>query len=156
MTGMDGASLRLERTFAAPPERVFAAWTKPEVLRHWFAAGPEWTNTAIEVDMRVGGRYRLSMSGPGTVVHTVVGEYLQVDPPDRLVYTWEWEDPTAPPAAATLVTVLFRAAGRGTMVVLTHTRFPTDDVRDKHGVGWQACMDNLDTRVLGVEEVTAQ
>lgn len=58
--------------------------------------------------------------------------------------------------AATLVTVLFRAAGRGTTVVLTHTRLPTDDERDRHRVGWLACMDNLDSRVFGVEAVTAR
>lgn len=145
----DGTTLRLERTFAASPERVFAAWTAPEVLRRWFAAGPDWTSTEVEVDLRVGGRYRLTMSGPDATGHTVVGEYLHVEPPRRLMYTWAWDGPDAPgDGLTTVVDVLFRPAGRGTTVVLTQTGFATGHVRDQHGAGWRACLDNLDARVF--------
>jgi len=147
---MDGpATLRLERTFAAPPERVFAAWTAPEVLHRWFAAGPDWMSTVVEVDLRVGGRYRLTMRGPDTVEHSVVGEYLQVEPPHRLSYTWMWEESDGPGVGVrTVITVEFLPAGPGTTVVLTQTGFTSADVRDLHGVGWQACLDNLEVRGL--------
>jgi uncharacterized protein YndB with AHSA1/START domain len=145
----DPTALRIERTFAAPPERVFAAWTAPEVLHRWFAAGPDWMNTVVEVDLRVGGRYRLTMRGPDTVERSVVGEYLQVDPPHRLSYTWMWEQSDGPAVGVrTVVTIEFRAVGEGTSVVLTQTGFPSADLRDQHGAGWRACMDNLATRGL--------
>lgn len=145
----EGATLRIERTFAAPPERVFAAWTEPAVLHRWFAAGPDWTSTEVDVDLRVGGRYRLTMCGPDAVARTVVGEYLQVDPPHRLAYTWMWEQSDGPAVGVrTVVTVEFRAVGAGTSVVLTQSGFPSADLRDQHGVGWRACMDNLVARGL--------
>lgn len=150
----EGPTLRLERTFAASPERVFAAWTAPEVLRRWFAPGPGFTSTEVEVDLRVGGRYRLTVSGPDGA-HSVVGEYLQVEPPSRLSYTWAWEgEDGRGTAATTVVTVQFRPVGEGTTVVLTQTGFVSADVRDEHGVGWRACLDNLDARVLGADERT--
>jgi uncharacterized protein YndB with AHSA1/START domain len=81
--------LRLERTFAAPREEVFRAWTEPEVLRRWWAAAPTWECPVAETDVRVGGRYRLTMRDPDSgKEHTVGGEYVAVESPQRLVYTW--------------------------------------------------------------------
>ena len=87
------AELRLTRRFNAPRERVFDAWTDPELLRRWWAAGPDWDTPEAEVDLRPGGRYRLSMRNPQSGdVHTVGGEYTEISRPARLAYTWQWED----------------------------------------------------------------
>jgi uncharacterized protein YndB with AHSA1/START domain len=153
MRGSD-TILWMEQTFSATREKVFAAWTHPEVLRRWWAAGPEWTSPWVEVDLRVGGSYRLGMTAPGSAdTHVVAGEYLEVDPPERLVYTWRWESPGAPGGdAVTLVTVAFHDAGAaGTTVVLTHSGFPDAASHDRHGAGWRACLANLDNRVLHAE-----
>lgn len=75
MTGAQ--TLTIERTFAAPKERVFEAWSNPEVLRRWWGAGPDWTSSAVEIELRPGGRYRLSMTDPGAAAEYIVGgEYL--------------------------------------------------------------------------------
>ncbi|MDN5861169.1 MAG: SRPBCC domain-containing protein [Pseudonocardia sp.] len=143
--------LRIEQTFPASRERVFAAWTHPEVLRRWWAAGPGWASPWIEVDLRVGGSYRLAMTAPGAAdTNVVAGQYLEIAPPRRLVYTWQWESAEAPGGdAVTLVTVEFRDAGAaGTTVVLTHSGFPDADARDQHDAGWRACLAQLDERVL--------
>ena len=143
--------LRLERIFDAPRERVFDAWVDPELLRLWWASQPDWTTPAAEVDPRPGGRYRLSMQGPGGgPVHGVVGEYREFERPSRLVYTWSWEgDPAEMEGSAgTLVTVVFHAEGERTRVVLTHDRFATDRARDLHIEGWTGCLDNLERRVF--------
>jgi uncharacterized protein YndB with AHSA1/START domain len=143
--------LHLERTFDAPPHAVFDAWTNPEVLRRWWAAAPDWDAALAEVDLRPGGRYRLSMHDPGSgATHTVGGEYLEVDAPVRLVYTWTWEgDPDEMSGSAnSVVTVGFHAEGAGTRVVLDHTGFATDEIRAKHDHGWNACLDSLAARVL--------
>ena len=143
--------LVIERTFAAAQARVFEAWTSPEVLRRWWGAGPDWTSPAVEIDLRPGGRYRLSMQDPSGVVRSVGGEYVEVDPPRRLVYTWTWESHGAENDAATLVTVEFREVTPGqTAVILTHTGFADGDRRDLHREGWELCIANLATRVLGI------
>ena len=85
-------ALRMERRFEAAPEDVFDAWTNPEVLRRWWAAAPGWETPSAEVDLRAGGRYRLTMRDPEAgAEHTVGGEYVEVRRPDRLTYTWAWE-----------------------------------------------------------------
>ena len=143
--------LRLERTFPAPRDEVFRAWTEPVVLRRWWAAAPGWEGALAEVDVRVGGRYRLSMRDPETgAEHTVGGEYVEVDPPARLVYTWTWEGADADSASAgSLVTVEFSEDGGRTTVVLTHEGIADERSRDQHAHGWAGCLDNLGTRIFG-------
>ena len=77
-------ALDLERTLSAPPERIFRAWTDPDELARWFAPDPEFT-TEAEVDLRVGGAYRIRM-GP----YEVAGAYLSIDPPRTLAFSWRW------------------------------------------------------------------
>jgi uncharacterized protein YndB with AHSA1/START domain len=146
------AVLRLSRRFAAPPERVFDAWTDPAVLRDWWAANPDWEGAEAEVDLRPGGRYRLSMRDTASgAVHTVTGEYTEIARPARLTYTWTWEGdpPEMRGSEGTFVTVDFLPDGDGTLVVLTHSGFADETIRDLHDTGWAACLDNLERRVLG-------
>jgi uncharacterized protein YndB with AHSA1/START domain len=142
--------LRLSRRFEAPRERVFDAWTNPDVLREWWAAVPTWEPGDAEVDLRPGGRYRLSMTNTDDgATHTVVGEYTEVRRPERLAYTWSWEgDPAAMAGSArTLVEVEFVDDGDATTVNLTHSGFANAEIRDMHEHGWAGCLDNL-ARVL--------
>lgn len=133
-------TLRVRRTFPAPPERVFRAWTDPAELKRW--AGPgETTVATVEVDLRVGGRYRINMQAPDGTPYHVVGTYRAVDPPKKLVYTWFWE--TNPAMGETVVTVEFRDLGGRTEIVLTHERLPTEEDRRNHETGWTACFDTL-------------
>jgi len=138
--------LHLERLLDAPPERVFAAWTDPALLRRWWAAEPGWTTPEATVDLRPGGAYRLSMQGTDGIVRTVIGEYLEVEPPRRLVYTWRWESPgyRAPDGGVTVVSVDFVAEGAGTRVVLEQRDHESEAARDSHGRGWRGCLDSLE------------
>lgn len=142
-------TLRLERTFEAPAEDVFDAWTNPEVLRRWWAAGPQWSTPLAEVDLRVGGRYRLSMEDPATgAIHTVGGEYREVQRPDRLVYSWCWELGGEQSDEVSTVMVEFREDSGRTTVVLEHTNLPSATSRDQHRSGWEGCLENLGARIL--------
>ncbi len=134
-------SLRIERSFEASPEEVFDAWTNPEVLKRWWAVHPDGRTPVAEVDLRPGGRYRLSMEGPDGERHTVQGEYSQVDRPRRLVYSWQWELDAGGLGPASTVTVDFQERGEQTDVVLEHTGLPDSASRDRHAQGWSACMD---------------
>jgi uncharacterized protein YndB with AHSA1/START domain len=134
-------SLRIERSYDASPEEVFDAWTNPEVLRRWWAVHPQGTTPVAEVDLRPGGRYRLSMQGPDGERHTVQGEYHEVDRPNRLVYSWQWELDAGGLGPVSAVTVEFRPDGGRTTVVLSHEGLPDSGSRDRHAQGWAACMD---------------
>ena len=137
-------SLRLERTFDAPAEEVFDAWTDPEVLRRWWRADPTWTTPVAEVDLRVGGSYRISMQDPdGGVRHTVVGQYREVSRPERLVYSWQWEQEDGKPGRASLVTVGFHAEGDRTKVVLVHTDLESAQSSERHAHGWEQVLSQL-------------
>jgi len=142
-------TVRLERTFEALAEEVFDAWTNPEVLRRWWAAGPSYRATDAEVDLRVGGRYRLAMENADTgAAHVVGGEYHEVRRPSRLVYSWAWEDSDGSSGAASTVTVDFSEADGRTTVVVEHAGLATPESRASHGHGWMACLDNLALRVF--------
>ncbi|HXC23721.1 MAG TPA: SRPBCC domain-containing protein [Solirubrobacteraceae bacterium] len=134
-------SLRVERSFDASPEEVFDAWTNPEVLKRWWAVHPDGSTPVAEVDLRIGGRYRLSMEDPEGVRHTVGGEYREVERPSRLSYTWQWELDSGEPGHISSITVEFIQRGEHTDVVLEHTGLPDADSRDRHAQGWIACME---------------
>ena len=134
-------TLEVRRTFAVPRQRVFEAWTRPEELRRW--AGPGEMDTPLaEVDLRVGGRYRLHMKGPDGAEHRVHGTYREIDPPRRLVYTWSWE--TNPDVTDSVVSVEFHDRDGSCEVVLRHEKLPSQDSRDRHRLGWTACLEKLE------------
>ena len=149
MSVAESRTLRLERTFDAPAEDVFDAWTNPEVLRRWWAADPAGHTPVAEVDLRVGGAYRLTMQdGEGGALHTVRGEYREVARPERLVYTWAWEEEGGVLGHESVVTVRFLGEDDRTTVVLEHADLASEESRDRHGVGWSGCLENLQLRVL--------
>ena len=144
MSATDTTVVRLERTFDAPAGEVFDAWTNPEVLRRWWKAEPEGTVPVAEVDLREGGSYRLAMQNPGSEqTHTVRGRYVRVARPELLEYMWAWELDDGSVGEESTVVVRFHADGDRTNVVLEHSGLPTPDSREKHGHGWNGCLDSL-------------
>jgi len=133
----------VRRTIRAPVERVFEAWTSPEQLLRWW--GPASVHcSAAEVDLRVGGRYRIANVLPEGRVLWIVGEFELVAPPHKLVYTWSLEP--APPetsAAQERVTVRFEHRADATEVIVVHERIATPAMRAGHEQGWLGCLDGL-------------
>lgn len=147
-------TLRMTRAFTAPREKVFRAWTDPKELKRWFAPSDDYAIPLVEVDLRVGGRYRIQMKSPDGETYTVGGAYREIVVPARLVYTWAWEGGAhcgteAPEEHQTLVTVEFHERGGTTEVVLTHDFFPNVEEKEKHSHGWVGCLDRLGRIVLG-------
>ena len=135
--------LQVRRVFDAPPQRLFQAWTTPEELKHWHAPGP-LSCVLAEIDLRVGGRFRIHMREPDGKEHRVVGAYRVIDPPKRLAYTWQWETKsTNNDLVETLVTIEFLPRGTGTELVLTHEGFASEEARTSHEHGWSAIMEKL-------------
>jgi uncharacterized protein YndB with AHSA1/START domain len=131
--------LEISRTFAAPPERVWQAFTDPAALTDWF-----WPHLAavVEVDLRIGGSYRITATKSPSDDFGISGEYVSVDPPRRLVFTWRWHGEPE----ETLVTIELASTGAEpgtTVMTLVHERFAGEASRDAHAQGWHDCLDRL-------------
>ena len=131
--------LVVRRRIAVPRERVFEAWLDSESLAHWMRPGGS-THATVTVDPRVGGGFRIVMDGAphGCVEHT--GEYLAIEPPSRLSFTWISKYTDERP---TVVTIEFHERGTGTELVLTHRGLPASQV-EGHRRGWTDIVRLLD------------
>jgi len=130
----DRPSLALKRSYPVAPEKVWRAWTDPQALKRWFGPGGPQPVSLAELDVRVGGRFRVLFGGSAGTEHEVQGVYKEVVPNRRLVFTWIW--PRTTPERESLVTIEFRKAGRGTELVFTHAQHFDETVRDNHRQGW--------------------
>jgi uncharacterized protein YndB with AHSA1/START domain len=136
--------LVIRRRFAAPRARVYAAFTQPEQMRRW--AGPaDMTIPEMEADLRVGGAYRMTMQNPNGERMAVGGVYREVTAPERISYTWRWEEDSPDEEIDTLVTVEFHDLGDETELVLTHEQFASEESRANHQGGWDAALDKFAT-----------
>jgi len=135
-------TLIMKRTFAATRTKVFEAWTNPEMLKQWFTASNEYLSPLAEVDLRVGGRFRMAMKHieKGNM-HIATGIYREIKPPEKLVFTWEWEGEEE--NGQTLVTIEFRAIDTSTEMIFKQEFFPNKKTRDDHEKGWTGCFGNL-------------
>jgi uncharacterized protein YndB with AHSA1/START domain len=138
----DALVLRLSRSFAAPRDRVFRAFTAPAQLVKWW--GPEgFTVPACTMDVRAGGTWQTVMRSPEGKDHIVSGVYREIIPPKRLVFTWAWEEDGAR-GHETLVTIELLEAPGGTRLELTHEVFESEERRERHRHGWSGCFDCLE------------
>jgi uncharacterized protein YndB with AHSA1/START domain len=136
--------LRVERTFNAPVAAVFEAWTSAEVLRYWWSPGPDWETTVAEADVRVGGALRIVMRGPGGDEFGGGGEYVEVTPSERLVFTWTWDGHEGHEGSQ-LIEVEFNEPGGGTTtVVVTNRGIKDQESKESHQAGWEGSLSNLD------------
>ena len=140
MKTAQGESLRLTRVFDAPRALVFRAWTEKDHMLRWFCPHDHW-GLDVQVDARVGDSYRIVMRDTEKGRdHITFGTFREVRPPERLVFTWQWEGEDVSP---TLVTVEFRDLGGKTELTLIHEALPTAEWRQKHEHGWGLCLDRL-------------
>ena len=139
----DKLTLRMKRTYDAPAEAVFKAWTSEEVLRRWFHAGHDWETTEAEVDLRIGGSVRVVMRDPHKDArYGGGGEYTEIDPPTRLAFTWIWDDDDE--RRRQLIELDFEEADGFTTVLFTHSNLWNEEVVRDHEDGWNKCFDNLE------------
>lgn len=132
--------LRLTRRFAAPVDRVWRAWTDPQALMRWF--GPAGTRQVLvaDTDVRVGGAYQVGFVTEDGQSHYASGEYREVQPLRRLVFTWAWRDT---PEEGSLITLEFAPSQGGTELAFLQTPFVDQATRDSHENGWAGAMDRL-------------
>jgi uncharacterized protein YndB with AHSA1/START domain len=136
-------SLKIVRLINVPTDRVYAAWTDPAQLKRWF--GPENVRTRnITADVRVGGNYRWDLISPEGEEMSAFGEYKELIPGKKIVFTWQWDDDEAWENRTSVVTVeLFERQG-GTELRLRHEQLPSEESRDRHNEGWNSLLDGLE------------
>lgn len=139
-------TLQVSRVIRADAETLFQAWTDPQELMHWWRQeGEGWSFAGASLDLRVGGLYRLSMRSPDGTTYTARGIYREIEPSERLIFTWDWEGQSV---GETLVTVTFRRIDpEHTEVVLTHERFADPTRMGRHLQGWTELLKLLEQHV---------
>lgn len=132
-------TLIVRKTIRATAERLFDAWSQPEQLKKWW--GPQSVVCIdAEVDLRVGGRYRIANQFPDGKILWITGQFEAIERPGKLVYTWSLEPETD---VSERVTITFESRGAATEVIVTHERIPNTALRDMHEQGWQGCLNGL-------------
>jgi uncharacterized protein YndB with AHSA1/START domain len=140
-TAREQGALEITRRWDAPPERVWQAWTDPQALSRWFGTGDPGCVTQAEIDLRVGGRYRIVTKRPDGQTNDVSGEYQEVVPHSRLAFSWAWQ---STPERVSHVSIDFIASGGGTVLRFVHDRFFDDQARINHERGWLKLFGQLD------------
>ncbi|HWY60648.1 MAG TPA: SRPBCC domain-containing protein [Rhizomicrobium sp.] len=130
--------LEITRVIAAPPEQVFDAWLQ----KSWgeWAGPPGVKGEVLQLEPKVGGKYKMVMHRPDGGTLTVGGTYKEITRPSRLVMSWKWEHEETD----TLITLSFRSKGQGTEIHMRHEGFANADRRDSHNNGWTGTFDRLE------------
>jgi len=136
-------SLTLKRRLDAAPEKVYAAWTKPEHLTRWFGPDSGAVQSA-QTDVRVGGRYAIAFNTEDGEEHHVSGTYKEVEPNRKLAFTWMWR---TMPERESFVVVTIKPDGKDCILTLHHEQFYDEPARDRHELGWSGCLDKLERLV---------
>lgn len=139
----DGNTLVIERQFNTNPERLYEAWTNPEILQKWW--GPVGVSVPeLQLDVRENGEWTTTFYlEEAKATRVVSGKYLTLDPPNRLVFTWGWSE-DGKRGHETEVEILLVAVGENTMMTLTQKTFAETEHRDSHSHGWTSSFTKLD------------
>ncbi len=145
-TDIQSHTLSLTRDFNAPREKVFQAWTDPEILMKWF--GPKGVTTeSAQIDLTVGGKYQFTLRLPDGQIATHQGEYREIDPPNKLVFSGILDgqgcEGSAGLYAETVITIEFQDMGSSTRLTLTHDFLPTEESKESHSFGWNGSFERL-------------
>jgi uncharacterized protein YndB with AHSA1/START domain len=141
--GSEKLSLEIKRLIKAPRDRVYAAWTDPAQLKQWF--GPEKVQTReLIADARVGGKFRWDLTNSEGEKMTCRGEYRELQPNKKIVFTWQWEDDEDWQNHISIITVELYDRDGDTELRLSHEQLPNEESRDGHARGWNSALDKLE------------
>lgn len=139
--------VRLTKLIRAPRERVFDAWLDPNLRKQWWCAAPDMECPSAEIDATVGGGYRVAMR-KGDEQWVTFGEFIEIDRPNKLVFTWNWEHDPAFGADSRVTLTLHETtfdSKPATELVLLHEKLVSPHERSEHTVGWIGCLRSLGT-----------
>jgi len=140
-----GHELEVSRLIHADQNRVFSAWTDPDKIVQWWGAGGV-VCTEASLDLAIGGRYRFANRTPDGNTMWITGIFTEVEPPDRLEYTWAIE-PVDHETAYSKVVVTFASESSGTLVTVAQTQIPSPEARETNEFGWVGCLEGLEALI---------
>ena len=143
MATKDKTRLEIRRVIKASRDRVYAAWTDPAQMRRWF--GPENVQTReLVADARVGGTFRWDLTNSDGEEMTMFGEFRELQPGKKIVFTWQWQDDEDWEDHISIVTVELYDRDGDTELRLTHEQLPNEESRDGHTRGWNSALDKFE------------
>jgi len=145
----DPDDLIVTRVFNCSKRTLFDAWSRPSIMAKWlFARREDFCESTVNNSFTVGGRYSIVMHMPSSDVE-LFGEYTEIIRYTQIAFTW-----SSPVISNSRVVLDFKElSANRTEFTLTHTLFPSNEIRAQHGDGWNACLDNLESRVLSDQAV---
>ena len=149
-SGTAAGELVMRRTFNAPRELVFRAWTEPQLLAQW-SCPRGFTFTEQRGELRIGGAFFARMRSPEGTEHRLRGVYREIVPPERLVFTHCWVDESGTPGPETLVTVSLAERDGRTEMAFHQGIFSSVEAREGHGQGWSSCFERLTELLRAIE-----
>lgn len=130
------STLQAQIDIKTSPERVYAAWTKQDEFVKWFGPRVDGSLEVDTFDCSVGGKYDVTMVFADGDRVQLLGDFQELDPPKKLVFTWQWKEGPAAASGPTLVTVDIVPSTKGALLTLTHERFTSVQSRNDHQSGW--------------------
>jgi len=146
----DETAADVRRHLAAPPAAVFAAFADAALVSRWLTPSPDITLTVLDFDFRIGGAYRFAYHIPGGATMLVNGVYRAIEPPSRLVFSWNIEPPDEHAGVRSEVIVTLTADGSGTALHIRHQQLMQPGAAPRHAEGWHGAINRL-SAMLGDE-----
>ena len=137
---MNGDTVKIEKSFNAPLEKLWALWTEPELILQWFGSDPNGKGIKATMDVAPGGSYEITFQDSNGTEHTCVGKYLIVEKLNHLSFTWEWKTETG---VVSTVTVSLSSMNNSTFMIFEHKDLGTSSAHN-YLAGWDATFSKLE------------
>lgn len=144
-------AVEVRRWFDAAPELVFAAFTDPRLVRRWLKPGPDVSLDVVTYEFAPGGCYRFAYTTPGEPLMHVTGVFTLIEPPTRLVFSWNIEPPDIHAGIRSEVRVAITAMERGCELLIRHVNLSRDGAPQRHAAGWRGALEGLAAALLAAE-----
>jgi uncharacterized protein YndB with AHSA1/START domain len=135
--------VQVRRELAAPPARVFGAFSDPALVARWLTPSSDVKLTVLDFDFRVGGSYRFAYDVPTGMRMIVGGTYRTIEAPTSIVFTWLIEPPDEHAGIESQVTISITPSAAGAVLVIHHDDFGRADAEARHEEGWGGALDQL-------------
>lgn len=139
----DDTVAEVRHRFAAPPAKVFAAFTDAALVSRWLTPSPDVALEVLQFDFRVGGSYRFAYHVPDKGTMLVKGVYRVIEPPSTVVFSWNIEPPDEHAGILSEVTIALTPDGPGTRLVIRHAQLGQPGAAERHAEGWRGAIHQL-------------
>ncbi len=137
------STLVFKRTYNTTPQRLFKVWTDASLMSQWFRPNERWLKVEVESDPVPGGQQLIVMTHQDGDVYRTRGRYLEVSEPEKVVFTWIWEESPDGPEESK-ITVTFLPVSGGTQMTLVHENLTSEQAKQGTEAGWTGCLESLD------------